>query len=69
MEFWIARDKVGKFWIFADKPKKVDCGDFFGEWQAETAPLFSECFCFDAFSEVKWEDDEPKRVRIELINE
>lgn len=69
MEFWIARDKAGTLWIFADKPKKIDDGDFFDEWQSETLPLFSGCFCFDAFSEVKWEDAEPKRVKIELIDE
>lgn len=54
---WIARDSDGCLCIYMKKPTKFE-----GCWEASTG--FGEFYAFNhMFKSIKWEDDEPTRIR------
>ena len=61
---WIARDKNGDLWLHKEKPIKT-----YDQWSSmgsvEWVALVDKSF----FSEVKWEDEEPRELVLKLINE
>ena len=59
-EFWVARDKNGWLALYVNKPYKHS-----DLWVAPFGDWFS--LDGDLFPSVKWEDEEPKRVKINLI--
>lgn len=56
---WVARDRSGSLWLHTEKPEK-----YTDTWQSGVQVSY---LSGDLFPEVKWEDDEPARVRIGLI--
>lgn len=66
IECSIARNKNGDLYIFSD-----DCGEIYKvrTYWDRTEKGFVGQLDPDSFPSVQWEDDEPKRVKIELIKE
>lgn len=64
MELWIARDKCGELWLYNIKPRKLLL-----YWCASGIGLNALAIDNSLFPEVKWEDEEPRRVMIALIDE
>lgn len=65
MEMWLARDKDETLWLFTDKPCKGDEG-----W--EPTNVYNGHFAFMRvngflFTEVKWSDKEPTKVKLEIV--
>ena len=65
MEMWLARDKDGTLWLFTYKPRKGD-----EEW--EPTNVYDKNFtCMilngSLFPEVKWSDEEPTKVKLEIV--
>lgn len=60
---WIARDKNGNLWLHKEKPIKV-----YDQWCSNgdiaSVSLVDKRF----FSEVKWEDEEPKELVVKIPN-
>lgn len=59
-QIWIARDSDGSLWLYRDKPKKrmADWGEGICTGQLEISCAL--------FPEVKWEDEEPRKVELNL---
>lgn len=75
LDLWVARDKYGKLYIYKHKPKR---GYNFYWTVYDDRSLHFEAECIDIesseiliphmadyfdFSQVQWEDSEPKRLR------
>lgn len=58
-ERWVARDKGGYLWLYTEKPEK-----WTETWQSGGQNSY---IGEDLLPEVKWEDDEPTLIRIDLI--
>lgn len=61
---WIARDKDGILGIYINKPVKS-----FGSWSPFTANEDYAVIKTDSFPEVKWEDEEPRKLVLKPIKE
>lgn len=59
-KYYIARDKNDALYIYDKKPFKTDVS-----WDIPRNTNFSEFTNWDIFTEVKWEDKEPKVLTIE----
>ncbi|MDO4929613.1 MAG: hypothetical protein Q4E59_00610 [Bacteroidales bacterium] len=59
MEGYIARDKSGDLFFYADKPHKADGNIWLSDDPNDYVKL-PRLF----FTELKWEDEEPRRVTI-----
>lgn len=62
-QIWIARDKNGRLWLCRCKPvrSEFNWGGCLRDDQLEIS--------FALFPEVKWDDKEPKRVKLILVEE
>lgn len=58
-KYYIARDKDRELWLYSEKPRKTEHNCWRGYSGVE------RCIDNDVFSEVKWEDKEPKVITIE----
>ena len=62
LEAWVARDDDGSLYMYTAKPKKTS-----NFWHA---PKVGYVKLDDSlFSEVKWEDEEPKGIELSIKNE
>ena len=62
LEAWVARDYDGSLYMYTAKPKKMK-----DNWYA---PKVGYMKLDDSlFSEVKWEDEEPKGIELSIKNE
>ena len=61
---WIARDKDGTLGIYINKPVKA-----IDSWSPLTANEDYSVIKTDLFSEVKWDDDEPRELVLKPIKE
>lgn len=62
-QLWIARDKDDDLYLYSEKPKKkIDI------WQNQ-GTRYPMRINKDIFPEVKWEDDEPRLVKLVLVDE
>ena len=62
LKAWVARDENGMLYLYPDKPKKMR-----DTWYA---PKDGYMKLDDSlFSEVKWEDEEPKGIKLSIKNE
>lgn len=62
-QLWIARDENDNIYLFREKPKKkIDI------WQNQ-GTRYPMRINRDLFTEVKWEDDEPRLVKLVLVDE
>lgn len=55
---WIARDKNGDLWLFKKKPQKQKAGF----WSVEVIMDVITQLPKQIFTEVKWEDEEPREL-------
>lgn len=58
---WIARDKNGSLWLSVNKPTKDSV-----QWVGGGMIFLVDP---NAFPEIRWEDKEPRKVILKLINE
>ena len=58
---WLARDKDATLWCFIKEPKKGGT-----EWLAGAGTRLG-MLPFSAFPEVQWSDEEPTKVKLEII--
>lgn len=63
---WIARDKNGSLTLFNKKPEKIK---EIGEWTVFGFNVKYWELDEDLFPEVKWEDDEPRKLVLKPIKE
>ena len=61
IESWAARDMDGKLFLYRDKPIK----DKF-VWYS---PGFSLVLASASFPEVQWSDEEPTKVKLEIVKQ
>lgn len=62
LKAWVARDEDGSLYMYTDKPQKMRV-----TWYA---PKVCYMKLYDSlFPEVKWEDEEPKRIKLSIKNE
>lgn len=55
---WIARDKDDSLWLFKKKPQKQKDGFWSVEYITDIVLQLSK----QIFPEVKWEDEEPRKL-------
>ena len=61
LKAWLARDYDGSLYMFPDKPKKMS--DY---WYAPEVGYMK--LNDSLFPEVKWEDEEPKEIKLSISN-
>ena len=61
---WIARDKYGSLFIFDKKPKKLE-----NSWWVMDGTFHCSEIDGNMFSEVKWEDEEPRELILKSLKE
>lgn len=64
--FWIARDRDDKLALYSVEPHKIES---FGYWAVRGQNAYIGCLGKYLFPEVKWNDNKPRKVKIELIDE
>lgn len=62
LEAWVARDENGSLYMYSAQPKKIS--DF---WHAAGVGYMK--LDDSLFSEVKWEDEEPKEIELSIKND
>ena len=60
-EMWLARDENGDLWLFTQKPSKVK-----DKWAGILGTRRGE-LSRTMFPEVKWSDNEPTKVKLEIV--
>ena len=60
-EMWLARDRDEELWLFSQKPSKLK-----GSWAGILGTRRGELPGI-MFPEVKWSDDEPTKVKLEIV--
>lgn len=61
LKAWVARDEDGSLYMYTDKPEKIS-----DNWYAEKVGYVK--IDDSLFSEVKWEDEEPKKIELSIRN-
>ena len=61
-EMWLARDENGALYFHGISKPKKDTGE--GMWISDN---YNPCLIPDSFPEVKWSDDEPTKVKLEIV--
>ncbi len=61
---WIARDKNGDLWLHKEKPIRT-----YDQWSSIGDVELVSLVDKSIFSEVKWEDEEPRELVLKPINE
>lgn len=61
---WLARDKDGELYLFSEKPSKRE--EF---WLMSRGTITVIQLPSELFSEVKWEDEEPRELVLKPIND
>ena len=62
-EMWLARDKNNSLWLFVGRrPQKVET-----TWYNRTP--YYVALDSHSFPEVKWSDDEPTKVKLEIVKQ
>ncbi|OUP37237.1 hypothetical protein [Bacteroides sp. An19] len=61
---WIARDKNGELWLHKEKTIKT-----YDQWSSMGDVELVSLVDKSIFSEVKWEDEEPRELVLKPINE
>lgn len=59
MEIWLARDKDETLWLYTYKPRKGD-----EKWEPTNTCIRMDGFLYP---EVKWSDEEPTKVKLEIV--
>lgn len=62
-QLWIARDKDDDLYLFFNKPKKI------GDLWRDQGTRYTMGVNKNHFPEVKWEDKEPRLVKLVLVDE
>ena len=60
-EMWLARDRDEELWLFSQKPSKLK-----GSWAGILGTRRGE-LPGTMFPEVKWSDNEPTKVKLEIV--
>ena len=60
LEAWVARDYDGSLYMYSDKPKKL-----IDYWHAAGVGYMKLDDSF--FSEVQWSDEEPKKIKLSIM--
>ena len=60
---WLARDRDEELWLFSQKPSKLK-----GSWASILGTRRGE-LPSTMFPEVKWSDDEPTKVKLEIVKQ
>ena len=60
LEAWVARDKDGMLYLYTAKPQKMS-----NSWHADIVGYVKLDDSF--FSEVQWSDEEPKEIRLSIM--
>ena len=59
-EMWLARDKSGRLYLHKSKPNKDHV-----QWYSNDLPsMYCLRLADECFPEVKWEDEEPTKVKL-----
>ena len=60
LEVWVARDKDGMLYLYTAKPQKMS-----DSWYADKVGYVKLDDSF--FSEVQWSDEEPKEIKLSIM--
>ena len=60
LEAWVARDKDGMLYLYTAKPQKMS-----NSWYADIVGYVKLDDSF--FSEVQWSDEEPKKIKLSIM--
>lgn len=66
MKAFLARDLNGELFLYAPNPpiKFTHSREWISEYKSDTVSSIDQ----DLFPEVKWEDEEPTEINIEIVN-
>ena len=63
VEVWAARDENGMLCLFIEKPRK-----WRNQWHSDYASSIG-ILSFECFPEIKWSDEEPTKVKLEIVKQ
>ena len=61
---WLARDENGDLWMYKREPLKYP---HWGFWGMGNNPCEQIKLSSNLFPEVKWSDEEPTKVKLEIV--